>query len=84
MKLLRFVNLRVGPAPRSARRRLRCARRPAGWGAALLRRAARSGPPAGPGPLSCPFFEALGYDVGWDGPTHSVTAAGGGATPSTV
>ncbi|MCQ4864126.1 stalk domain-containing protein [Pseudoflavonifractor phocaeensis] len=30
------------------------------------------------------LFEALGYDVGWDGPTHSVTAAGGGATPSTV
>ena len=24
------------------------------------------------------LFEALGYDVDWDGPTHSVTAAGGG------
>ena len=24
------------------------------------------------------LFEALGYDVDWDGPTRSVTAAGGG------
>ena len=30
------------------------------------------------------LFEALGYDVDWDGPTHSVTAAGGGHAVSLV